>query len=138
MLQILLPACQRVCRMLKHACKPSTRSAAVGAAIVLLLGGDRAAHVHLVLAGGAPLKRHAFRHRVSGLGRPGPGTTFPAAVVTWFFPRVGGTWLVAGSVASMLSLIILEGGVTPSFFPLLWMIAGPMAALGIGFLLMRP
>lgn len=65
----------------------------------------------------------------------GPGSTLLAAILSWWAPRVGGTWLVAGSVLSMLALLMIEGRVTPNFFQLVLWFAGPIAALGVGLYL---
>jgi len=67
----------------------------------------------------------------------GPGSTLFAALLGWFRPQIGGIWLLAGSVISLLALTFLEGGVTANVVQLVWRIAGPMAAIGLAFLLLN-
>jgi hypothetical protein len=66
----------------------------------------------------------------------GPLSTLPAVIVSCFRRRTAGYWLILGAVISFVALIISESGLTENSLPFLWMMAGPMAALGISLLLL--
>jgi hypothetical protein len=63
----------------------------------------------------------------------GPASTLLAVIVAAIRPRIGGAWLLAGGLASLLALVILEGSVTENALQCLIRIAAPMAALGAAF-----
>lgn len=65
----------------------------------------------------------------------GPATTLIASVLGIFFPRVGGTWLIASGIASFLIFLAGERGLSESVAPFLLQISVPMVAVGLGFLL---
>lgn len=62
----------------------------------------------------------------------GPGSTFPAVLVSFFWPRIGGMWLIGGSIISIVAASVgladkgLEG--LPGYF---MKYSAPMLLLGI-------
>ena len=66
----------------------------------------------------------------------GPMSTLPAAITTFFSPRVGATWLVAGAVVSYVAALI-AGGPKSNLSAAFWFLmtySGPMFVLGLAFL----
>lgn len=62
----------------------------------------------------------------------GPLSTFPAVILAFFLPKVGGTWLVGGSLFSLVAVAILaiQRGESKSIMWYLLSYSIPMLALG--------
>jgi len=64
----------------------------------------------------------------------GPLSTLPAVIVSYFWPKIGGTWLIAGSVLSFL-FAIASMQTDWNLHDIVWyftLYSGPMLVLGIG------
>ena len=64
----------------------------------------------------------------------GPLSTLPAVIVSYFWPKIGGTWLIVGSVLSFL-FAIASMQTDRNLHDIVWyftLYSGPMLVLGIG------
>ena len=64
----------------------------------------------------------------------GPLSTLPAVIVSYFWPKIGGTWLIVGSVLSFL-FAIASMQTDRNLHDIVWYFtaySGPMLVLGIG------
>lgn len=66
----------------------------------------------------------------------GPLSTLPAVVLTLVKRKLGGYWLLAGAAISFTIFILAERGLTENTVPFLSMMAGPMAIIGAGMVLL--
>lgn len=62
----------------------------------------------------------------------GPGSTFPAVLVSFFWPRIGGIWLIGGSIISIIAASVgLAGKGFEGLIGYFIKYSGPMLLLGI-------
>jgi hypothetical protein len=64
----------------------------------------------------------------------GPLSTLPAVIVSYFWPKIGGTWLIVGSVLSFL-FAIASMQTDRNLHDIVWyftLYSAPMLVLGIG------
>ena len=64
----------------------------------------------------------------------GPLSTLPAVIVSYFWPKIGGTWLIFGSVLSFL-FALASMQTDRNLHDIVWYFtaySGPMLVLGIG------
>lgn len=69
----------------------------------------------------------------------GPLSTLPAVIVAFFWPKIGGIWLISGSIVSIIAITIL-GINKGDFEDIMWYFISystPMLVLGIASLLMK-
>jgi hypothetical protein len=66
----------------------------------------------------------------------GPASTLPAVVLSLFWRRIGGYWLIVGSLVSFAAFLSGELGTIENVFPFLRMMAGPMLLIGVAMLIL--
>lgn len=69
----------------------------------------------------------------------GPLSTLPAIVTAFFWPRIGGSWLICGSVVSFLAALT-NMEVNKGLQDIIWYFtsySAPMVVLGIALLLLE-
>jgi len=66
----------------------------------------------------------------------GPLSTLPAVVIAFFWPKIGGSWLIFGSILSFLLAIMSMQG-DPNLHDIIWYFTAysvPMLILGLGII----
>ncbi len=80
-----------------------------------------------------------FRHDESVLSwvaiLSGPLSTLPAIIVSVINRKLGSSWLIIGSLVSLLAMVLGENFKMERVIPFFYMFSTPMIILGIGFII---